>query len=69
MALWVESKRDKDVDGWARRALQAGVRVSPGSLYRLDRRNIPFLRIGFAKLNEEELDRAVKILARSQVPS
>jgi GntR family transcriptional regulator/MocR family aminotransferase len=69
MALWVESKHDTDVDGWARRALQAGVRVSPGSLYRLDRRNIPFLRIGFAKLNEEELDRAVKILARSQVPS
>lgn len=64
MALWVQCLLDKDADGWAARALDRGVRVSPASLYRLDRRNIPFMRMGFAKLNEEELQRAVKILAR-----
>ncbi len=69
MALWVQCLREKDADAWAGRALQRGVRVSPGSLYRLDRRNIPYLRMGFAKLNEDELLRAVKILARSQSAS
>jgi GntR family transcriptional regulator/MocR family aminotransferase len=65
MALWVQCLLDKDADGWAARALERGVRVSPASLYRLDRRNIPYMRMGFAKLNEKELQRAVKTLARS----
>jgi GntR family transcriptional regulator/MocR family aminotransferase len=65
MALWVKCLQKADAESWARRALAQGVRVSPASLYRLDRRNIPFLRMGFAKLSEAELRRAVAILART----
>lgn len=63
MALWVRSLQCLDVNEWAARALAAGVRVSPASLYRIDRRNHPYMRVGFAKLNEGELAKAVRILA------
>ena len=66
MALWVRALCCDDVDAWAARTLAGGVRVSPASLYRIDRRNSPHMRIGFAKLNEEELGRAVRVLAEAQ---
>ncbi len=67
MALWVRSLGCDDVNAWAARTLAKGVRVSPASLYRIDRRNRPHMRIGFAKLNEEELGRAVRVLAEAQL--
>ncbi len=63
MALWVKAKSDIDVDTWTKRALDAGVQISPASLHRFDRRNSPFMRLGFAKLDPEELTKAVQIVA------
>jgi GntR family transcriptional regulator/MocR family aminotransferase len=65
MALWVRSIGQPDVDGWAERALAAGVRFSPASIYRLDGRKRPYMRLGFAKLEPHELRRSVEILART----
>ena len=49
-----------------RRALAAGVRVSPASSYRYDHRNEPFMRLGFATLDAAEIDKAVRILAAAR---
>ncbi len=65
MALWARVAPGIDANAWAARALQAGVAVSPGSRFAFDRRNRPFLRLGFARVDEPTLRRAVNVLART----
>ena len=63
MALWVEANGGVDVDAWADRARQQGVLVQPGRIFAFNGRPQPFLRIGYASLDEEELCEAVRRLA------
>ena len=68
LALWARVLGRVSADAWARRALERGVRVSPGSRYTLDGGVSPHLRIGFARHSAEELVEAVKRLAGSRTP-
>jgi GntR family transcriptional regulator / MocR family aminotransferase len=63
MALWATVRRGFDVDAWASRALERGVRVGTAREFALDGRARPYLRLAFASLTEQELGRAVDILA------
>ncbi|HUS67644.1 MAG TPA: PLP-dependent aminotransferase family protein [Kofleriaceae bacterium] len=63
LALWARAARGLDVDAWAARAAAAGVLVTPGRHYDFEGRSRPFLRIGYARLVERELDEAVRRLA------
>lgn len=63
LALWTRVRAGVSADLWAERALQRGVRVSPGRNFTLDRRAAPNLRIGFARHTPEELHAAVELLA------
>ena len=66
LALWARAARGIDVDAWAARAKAAGVLVTPGRHYDFDGRSRPFLRIGYARLAEAELDEAVRRLAATR---
>ena len=65
LALWARVLGRTSADAWARRALERGVRVSPGSRYTVDGGASPHLRIGFARHSTEELVQAVKRLAEA----
>jgi GntR family transcriptional regulator/MocR family aminotransferase len=63
VAFWARAPHGTDVDEWARRALARGVFFSPGRLFAFDERPLPFLRLGFACLSEEEIAEAVRRMA------
>jgi len=63
MALWGRVDREVDVDAWAARALARGVWFNPASRFAFDGRPRPWLRLGFAALDERELDEGVKRMA------
>jgi GntR family transcriptional regulator/MocR family aminotransferase len=64
MALWAKlCARGVSSDAWAERALERKVAVLPGRRFRFDGREGPFLRLGFAALNEGEIAVAVTRLA------
>lgn len=65
LGLWLPVTRGIDVDAWAARALSEGVRVFPGSAFTWPPGELQALRLGFAHLNEAELEAAVLRLARS----
>lgn len=65
MALWLKVAADIDVDRLCGRALEQGVVVAPGRRFRFDGRALPYLRIGYACLDEAELVEAVRRLARA----
>lgn len=69
MAMWVRVAREIDVDAWAIRARAAGVDFHPARSFAFDRRSRPFARLGYAALNEDELDEAVSRMAVSLDPS
>jgi GntR family transcriptional regulator / MocR family aminotransferase len=60
--LWARAAPRIDVEEWARRAQSRGVLVQPGSRFSFDRRRIPNLRMGFAALDESEIERGVRAL-------
>lgn len=64
-ALWAESELGVDVDAWSHRARQAGLGFQPGRNFTLDDANPPALRIGFTAHPEEELEAAVKAMAKA----
>ncbi len=64
LALWVRALH-ADPEGWETRALAAGVWLEAGRRMHVHRAAIPWLRVGFASLAPEELDRAVDVLART----
>lgn len=69
LGLWVRVDPSIDVRAWATRALKAGVRFFPGSAFSPTGRALAAMRLGFAHLNEDELARAVRVLADALRPS
>lgn len=65
MALWARTQ-GIDADAWAKRALSHGVVVLPARRFAFDGRARPFLRLGFASLNERELSEAARRLGRAR---
>jgi GntR family transcriptional regulator/MocR family aminotransferase len=63
MALWAEVAGGIDVDAWALRARQRGLIVHPGRHFAFDEKSRPALRLGFAALDEREIEIAVTRLA------
>jgi GntR family transcriptional regulator/MocR family aminotransferase len=63
MALWARVDRGIDVDGWAARALERGVVFNPATRFAFDGRPRPYMRLGFAALDERELDEGVRRMA------
>jgi GntR family transcriptional regulator/MocR family aminotransferase len=66
MALWCRVHASIDPVAWARAALAEGVVVQPGGAYTFDGTALPFLRLGFACLDEGELREAARRLARAR---
>jgi GntR family transcriptional regulator/MocR family aminotransferase len=63
MALWTRAAPGIDVDAWAERARARALIVHPARQFAFDRRSRPALRLGFAALDERELETAVTRLA------
>ncbi len=59
MAIWAEVDSSIDVERWADRALKHGLFFRTGSLFFAERDAKPFVRLGFARWNEQELSAAV----------
>lgn len=65
MALWARAAADVDVDAWLERAYAAGVAFQPAKYFAFDGKSRPFLRLGYACLNDGEIKEAVKRLRRA----
>lgn len=66
LALWVRS-READAETWAANAAKIGLGVTPGVRFSLSPTNAPdAFRLGYASLDESELRRALKLLARAR---
>jgi GntR family transcriptional regulator/MocR family aminotransferase len=66
MALWAKvDLRPPEVLAWERRAAEHGVVFIAGERLTFDRRGLPYVRLGFAPLDERELREAVRRLARA----
>ncbi len=63
LAFWVRLNRGLDACDIAERALAVGVACSPARSFALDGRPRPYLRLGFAAANEEEIVEGVRRLA------
>jgi GntR family transcriptional regulator / MocR family aminotransferase len=63
MALWAHAAGGIDVDAWAARALERGVLLNPGARFAFDGKPRPSLRLGFAALDEAELEEGVRRMA------
>ncbi len=64
LALWARVSDDIDIDRWAARSLEASVRFLKGRLYSPTGQALPYLRLGFGRLDEDELATAVVRMAR-----
>ncbi len=60
IALWVQAMHGIDVYAWASAAKDRGALIVTAASYTLDRRPQPFLRLGFASLNANELREGVR---------
>lgn len=69
LALWARLNSPVDPGEWARAAERRGVRFSVGAEYALDGAPLPFVRLGFACLNEEEIADAVRRMAAAWRPA
>jgi GntR family transcriptional regulator/MocR family aminotransferase len=68
IALWVRAQDRLDVDEWASNARRHGTIVVTASTFAFNGRPRPYMRLGFASLNREELMEGVRRLA-SACPS
>ncbi|MBL8953045.1 MAG: PLP-dependent aminotransferase family protein [Myxococcaceae bacterium] len=66
LALWAKAARGIDVERWARRGLERGVRFFTGRSYSPSGEKLPYLRLGFGHLDERELEEAVRRMATAQ---
>ena len=60
LALWARVAPEHDADAWAARAGEHGVAFATAKRFAFDARRRPFIRLGFAALNERELREAVR---------
>jgi GntR family transcriptional regulator/MocR family aminotransferase len=65
LAIWARAHEDVDVDAWADRALDLGVVVQTSTRFRFSGRARPALRLGYAPVDEREIELAVQRLARA----
>jgi GntR family transcriptional regulator/MocR family aminotransferase len=63
IAIWAEVGRGIDVEAWAARARDAGVLFHTAKHFAFDGRPRPFVRLGFASMNEQEMQEAVRRMA------
>jgi GntR family transcriptional regulator/MocR family aminotransferase len=63
IALWIKARKGLDVEAWARAAKDRGAVMVTAAAYALDGRAQPFVRLGFASLNAEELREGVRRIA------
>lgn len=68
MALWVRVDSAIDVEAWAARCLQHGVRIATARAFAFDGRVRPFFRLGFAALSSGELEDGVARAAAALPP-
>jgi len=64
MALWARFNKMHSLPAIARRASAQGLYMSDGSAYNLGTVNYNALRMGFASLNEKEMEEAISILKK-----
>ena len=64
MALWARVISPVPAEAWSSAAAAEGVHVSAGQEYSFDAASVPFLRLGYAALDEAELREAVRRLER-----
>jgi GntR family transcriptional regulator/MocR family aminotransferase len=65
ITLWARVAPDVKLERWKARALEQGVAVAFAADFALDRKPRPFVRLGFAHLDERELADAVRRLRRA----
>lgn len=65
MAIWARVAPDIECDRWAERALERKVAVRTARSFAFDGRARPYMRIGFAAVDEREIADAVRLLAQS----
>ena len=59
LAIWAEVAKGVDVEAWALRARGRGLAFRTGAMFFMDGKPRPFVRLGFARLDERELGEAV----------
>jgi GntR family transcriptional regulator/MocR family aminotransferase len=64
MAVWAKFNKKISLPDVAHRAAAQGLFMSDGSIYNYGNENYNALRIGFASLNEKEIEEAVSILKK-----
>jgi GntR family transcriptional regulator/MocR family aminotransferase len=60
MSIWAEVDRCVNVETWAQKSLSAGANFFTGRRYTFDREPIPYIRLNFAHLTEDELAEGVR---------
>lgn len=65
IAVWAEAAAGIDVDAWAARAARSSLAILTARQYAFDARPRPFLRIGFAALDEKEMTAALQRLKKA----
>ncbi len=65
LSLWAACAPEVDPERWAERAASQGVLFWPARRYDFQQRPLPFVRLGFAALDEDEIRRAVQIMKRA----
>ncbi|HVU59017.1 MAG TPA: PLP-dependent aminotransferase family protein [Puia sp.] len=65
LALWTKFKKEYPLPGISARAAGNGLMISNGRMYDVDDHHFNALRIGFASMNEKELEEAVGLLKKS----
>ncbi len=66
LAIWARMKGPGSAEAWAEPAEKMGLIVTPGIHFTLDAsRELECSRLGFASLDEKELQRAMQLLVRS----
>jgi GntR family transcriptional regulator / MocR family aminotransferase len=63
-AMWARVADGIDVEAWAERALAEGVAVTTGRRYDFYGQALPYIRLGFASLNERDIAEGTRRLAR-----
>jgi GntR family transcriptional regulator / MocR family aminotransferase len=65
MGLWAHVDDAIDLSAWIREGAKGGVQLLHGNRYDFQQREQPYLRLGFSYLDENELDEAVRRMARA----
>jgi GntR family transcriptional regulator/MocR family aminotransferase len=67
LAIWLRLRAGLSAETWAANAYRAGLAITPGVRFALDTANTPeAFRIGYANLDESELNRVVALLSRTK---